>query len=70
MPTVGTDDLIGPRCDAVIAPYKNIEGGVNMKELYTKPQTDIEKFRTVDVITTSGNDIRDDDNIVDGSDGW
>ena len=25
-----------------------------MKEVYTKPQMDIEKFITVDVITTSG----------------
>lgn len=24
-----------------------------MKELYTKPQTEVEEFRTVDVITTS-----------------
>lgn len=24
-----------------------------MKELYTKPQADIEEFKTVDVITTS-----------------
>lgn len=39
-----------------------------MKEKYLKPQTDIEQFRTVDIITAS--DIRDDDNIVDGSDGW
>lgn len=28
-----------------------------MKELYTKPQVDIEEFKTVDVITTSGGDI-------------
>lgn len=40
-----------------------------MKEKYSKPITEIEEFNTVDVITTSG-DIRDDDNIVDGSDGW
>lgn len=39
-----------------------------MKEKYLKPQTDIEQFKTVDIITAS--DIRDDDNIVDGSDGW
>lgn len=39
-----------------------------MKEKYLKPQTDIEQFKKVDVIITS--DIRDDDNIVDGSDGW
>lgn len=25
-----------------------------MKELYTKPSTDVEEFKTVDVITTSG----------------
>ncbi len=25
-----------------------------MKELYTKPQADVETFATVDVITTSG----------------
>lgn len=41
-----------------------------MKEKYSKPITEIEKFKMVDVITTSGNDIRDDDNIVDGGDGW
>lgn len=41
-----------------------------MKEKYSKPITEIEEFNTVDVITTSGDDIRDDDNIVDGSDGW
>ncbi|MGN1123321.1 MAG: hypothetical protein ACI4RR_03185 [Eubacterium sp.] len=40
-----------------------------MKEKYSKPITEIDEFKTVDVITTSG-DIRDDDNIVDGSDGW
>lgn len=39
-----------------------------MKDKYIKPQTEIEKFKTVDIITTS--DIRDDDNIVDGSEGW
>lgn len=39
-----------------------------MKEKYTKPITNIDEFKTVDIITTS--DIRDDDNIVDGSDGW
>ena len=27
-----------------------------MKELYTKPQTEVEEFRTVDVITTSDNE--------------
>ncbi len=40
-----------------------------MKEIYEKPITDIEEFKIVDIITTSG-DIRDDDNIVDGGDGW
>lgn len=39
-----------------------------MKEKYTKPISNIDTFKTVDIITTS--DIRDDDNIVDGSDGW
>jgi hypothetical protein len=42
-----------------------------MKEKYSKPMTNIEEFKTIDVITTSGDtDIRPDDNIVDGSDGW
>lgn len=27
-----------------------------MKELYTKPQAEIEEFKTVDVLTTSGNE--------------
>ena len=27
-----------------------------MKELYTKPQVEIEEFKTVDVITTSDNE--------------
>jgi len=40
-----------------------------MKEKYFKPLADIKEFETIDIITTSG-DIRDDDNIVDGSDGW
>lgn len=39
-----------------------------MKEKYFKPTACVEEFKTVDIITTS--DIRDDDNIVDGSDGW
>lgn len=39
-----------------------------MKECYKKPQAEVEEFKTVDVITAS--DIRNDDNIVDGSDGW
>lgn len=42
-----------------------------MKEQYTKPMADINEFKTIDVITTSGgDDIRDDDNIVDSGDGW
>lgn len=28
-----------------------------MKELYTKPQAEIEEFKTLDVLTTSGSDI-------------
>ena len=40
------------------------------KEKYTRAEMQITEFETEDVITTSGNDIRDDDNIVDGSDGW
>lgn len=39
-----------------------------MKEKYFKPTSCVEEFKTVDIITTS--DIRDDDNIVDGSEGW
>ena len=41
-----------------------------MKEKYLKPTADVKEFKTVDVITTSVNDIGKDDNIVDGSDGW
>lgn len=41
-----------------------------MKEKYFKPNMEIEQFKTVGVITTSGDDIRDDDNLVDGSDDW
>lgn len=41
-----------------------------MKEKYLKPTAELEEFKTVDIITTSGDDIRDDDNIVDGGDGW
>ena len=41
-----------------------------MKGLYLKPTAYIEEFKTVDVITTSINDIKPDDNIVDGSNGW
>lgn len=40
-----------------------------MKEKYFKPIADVEEFKTVDAITTSG-DIQPDDNIVNGSDGW
>ncbi len=40
-----------------------------MKEKYSKPVASIDKFKTIDVITTSG-DIQPDDNIVDGGDGW
>lgn len=39
-----------------------------MKEKYLKPTAYIEKFKTINVLTTS--DIQSDDNIVDGSDGW
>lgn len=28
-----------------------------MKEVYTKPQAEVETFATVDVITTSGGDV-------------
>lgn len=42
-----------------------------MKEKYFKPFSKISVFQTVDVIATSTTgDIQDDDNIVDGSDGW
>ena len=41
-----------------------------MKEKYERPETEVNEFATVDVITTSGGDILPDDNIVDGSDGW
>ncbi len=30
-----------------------------MKEVYTKPQADVETFAAIDVITTSGGDIDD-----------
>ena len=40
-----------------------------MKEEYAKPITKIEKFKTIDVVTTSG-DLGKDDNVVDGGDGW
>lgn len=40
-----------------------------MKEKYSKPLSSIDEFKTIDVITTSG-DIQPDDNIVDSSDGW
>lgn len=35
-----------------------------MKEIYENPVAYIEKFKMVDVITTSVDDIRDDDNNV------
>ena len=41
-----------------------------MKEIYTKPNTEIQEFSSANVIATSSNDIGKDDNIVDGSDGW
>lgn len=41
-----------------------------MKEKYFKPISSIDEFKTLDVITTSGDDIKPDDNIVDGGDGW
>ena len=41
-----------------------------MKEKYIKPTADLEEFKAVDIITTSGGDLQPDDNIVDGSDGW
>ena len=41
-----------------------------MKEIYTKPNTEIQEFSSTNVITTSSNDIGKDDNIADGSDGW
>jgi hypothetical protein len=42
-----------------------------MKEKYSKPITDVKKFKSVDIITTSnGGDVKPDDNLVDGSDGW
>lgn len=40
-----------------------------MKEKYFKPTACVEEFKTIDVITTSG-DVQPDDNIVDGSEGW
>ena len=41
-----------------------------MKEIYQKPITNINEFESVDILTTSTNDVGKDDNIVDGSDGW
>ena len=41
-----------------------------MKEIYAKPNTEIQEFSSTNVITTSSKDIGKDDNIVDGSDGW
>jgi len=35
-----------------------------MKEKYTKPETRIDEYETVDVITTSAADVQDDDNDV------
>ncbi len=32
-----------------------------MKEVYTKPQTDVEEYKTVDVITTSIGQIGNDE---------
>ena len=40
-----------------------------MKEKYTNPIVDVEEFKPVDLLTTSG-DLGKDDNVVDGSDGW
>ena len=34
-----------------------------MKEIYTKPEFELEEYRTVDVLTASS-DIQDDDNDV------
>ncbi len=41
-----------------------------MKEKYFKPQAEADEFKKVDVLTTSYNDLQDDDNPVDGSQGW
>ena len=35
-----------------------------MKEKYIKPETELEEFETVDVITTSASDVQGDDNDV------
>ncbi len=35
-----------------------------MKELYSKPQMDIEEFKTVDVITTSSGDSNEPDTDI------
>ena len=41
-----------------------------MKEKYSKPISSTDEFNTVEVISTSFTDIKPDDNIVDGGDGW
>ena len=41
-----------------------------MKEIYTKPNTEIQEYSSTNVITTSSTDIGKNDNIIDGSDGW
>lgn len=41
-----------------------------MKEKYTKPTVELHEFAPLEVLTTSYSDIKKDDNIVDGSDGW
>ena len=35
-----------------------------MKEKYIKPETELEEFETVDVITTSASDVQGNDNDV------
>lgn len=35
-----------------------------MKELYTKPQTDVEEFKNIDVITTSAIDDNEPDTDI------
>lgn len=41
-----------------------------MKELYTKPMAEVEEFKTVDVITTSGEGNSGIEDIPGGSGGW
>lgn len=36
-----------------IKPYEQFTGGEKMKEAYKKPVTDVQKFTTADVISTS-----------------